>query len=400
MSMKANPKTIYLDHAATTPLDKTVAKEMIKVMTNVYGNPSSLYDVGRQAQAVLTEARLSVAKSLEVEAPEIIFTGSGTESDNLALLGVARAYQSKGKHIIVSNIEHKAVLASAYQLEQEGFSVTYLPVNKLGLVDVEVCLKAIRPETILISIMYANNEIGTIQPIAEIARRLALLGNQMERPLFHTDACQAAGYLPLSPKKLGVDLLTINGSKIYGPKGIGVLWIRSGIRLKPIIVGGDQEFGKRAGTENVALAVGMAKALERVLENQTEAALQVRTLRDYFAGQLSLVSPHIFINGDLKQRLPNNLHITVPNIEGESLILRLNEYGICCSTGSACSALDLKPSHVLLAIGIANDFIHGSLRFTLGKATTKKDIDKTIIALRESIAQLLAITATPAMRRR
>ena len=245
MSMKANPKTIYLDHAATTPLDKTVAKEMIKVMTNVYGNPSSLYDVGRQAQAVLTEARLSVAKSLEVEAPEIIFTGSGTESDNLALLGVARAYQSKGKHIIVSNIEHKAVLASAYQLEQEGFSVTYLPVNKLGLVDVEVCLKAIRPETILISIMYANNEIGTIQPIAEIARRLALLGNQMERPLFHTDACQAAGYLPLSPKKLGVDLLTINGSKIYGPKGIGVLWIRSGIRLKPIIVGGDQEFGKR-----------------------------------------------------------------------------------------------------------------------------------------------------------
>lgn len=388
------PRTIYLDNAATTPTDEAVIENMCKVMRQVPGNPSSLYNLGRDATRVLEDARRRVAAALAVTPDEIIFTGSGTESDNLAVLGVADAYQERGKHIIVSAIEHKAVLAAAHRLEQHGFEVTYLPVSTYGLISVKACLEAVRPDTTLISVMYANNEIGTIEPIAELAEALkGQFPDEASRPLLHTDACQAVGYLPVQPRELGVDLMTINGAKIYGPKGTGALWVRAGIRLTPQIVGGDQERHMRAGTENVALASGLAVAVENAVRDTKSAAAKAAALRDHFISRLPEVSKDIYLNGSPTERLPNNVHITVPDIEGESLILHLNEAGICCSTGSACSAFDLNPSHVLRAIGTDDERIHGSLRFTLGKYTTKEDIDDTITALTNTVAVLRSMTA-------
>jgi len=390
-------KTIYLDHAATTPLSPIVHKAMLEIEAKIYGNPSSMHREGRKAFDILERARADVASSIGANPKEIIFTGSGTESDNLAIIGVAHAYKKFGRHIIVSTIEHKAVLAATHRLESEGFKVTYLPVSNDGLVSVDECMAAVRPDTILISIMYANNEIGTIEPIARLATAIKKLREEKTTPLFHTDACQAVGMLPVDVTTLGVDLMTINSSKIYGPKGIGLLYLKSGVYLEPLIVGGDQESGRRAGTENVALTHGFALALQNAVANQKENQLKLITLRDYFIKGLISVCPDIIINGHRKQRLPNNIHISVPYIEGESLVLMLDKFGVCCSTGSACSAIDLTPSHVLRAIGIKDELIHGSLRFSLGNSNTKEEIDYTVASIKKCIATLRSITAMPHM---
>ncbi len=388
-------KTVYLDYAATTPLDPDVAQHMHRVQDEIYANPSSLHHQGRCAFDRLQEARGNIAQALGAEASEIIFTGSGTESDNMALYGIAHAYKQYGKHIIISAIEHKAVLAMAHKLESEGFTVTYLPVDHQGLVDVDTCVAALRHDTILVSVMYANNEIGTIQPIAKLGEALLKRKTPSGTPFFHSDACQAVGLLPVEISKLHVDLLTINSSKIYGPKGIGLLYVKNGVQLAPLIVGGDQESGKRAGTENVALACGFARALQKACTMHAENCRRLMHLRDYCIATLKRHCPDVILNGHPSKRLANNIHITIPHIEGESLVLLLDTYGICCATGSACSALDLTPSHVLRAIGVSDEYIHGSIRLSLGLHTTQEDIDYTVGALAECIKKLRDISIMP-----
>ena len=393
-------KTIYLDYAATTPLSPIVHKAMLEIEAKIYGNPSSMHREGRKAFDILERARADTASSIGANPKEIIFTGSGTESDNLAIIGVAHAYKKFGRHIIVSTIEHKAVLAATHRLEAEGFEVTYLPVTENGLVSVEECITSIRPDTILISIMYANNEIGTIEPIARLATAIKKLRREKTTPLFHTDACQAVGMLPVDVSELGIDLMTINSSKIYGPKGIGLLYVKSGVYLEPLIVGGDQESGKRAGTENVALAHGFALALKNAVATQNQTSKDITALRNYFIEKLFTICPDIILNGHRQNRLPNNVHVSIPYIEGESLVLMLDKYGVCCSTGSACSAIDLSPSHVLRAIGITDELIHGSLRFSLGTSTTTEKIDLAVDSLEKCIVTLRGITAMPHMWRK
>ena len=393
MQNQINSKVIYLDFAATTPLSEAVGKAIEKYLYSPYGNPSSLYSLGRQAHDVLNANRQQIAEQLAVETGEIYFTGSGTESDNMAILGLARANREHGTHIIVSAIEHKAVLAAASELAQEGFSVTYLPVDEFGTVSITALKQALQPDTVLVSIMYANNEIGTIEPITEIARVCREYAPQSIYPLVHTDACQAVGMLPVKPRDLGVDAMTINSSKIYGPKGIGLLYVRQGVSLKPLIVGGDQEQSKRAGTENVALIAGFAAAVTSAVAQTNNHAEAMKELRSYFIEQLGEVVPGILFNGHPTERLPNNVHITIPEVEGESLVLMLSEVGVCCATGSACSSLDLLPSHVLKAIGQEDDLIHGSLRFTFGRQTTKDELQYAAKALGEIVIRLRQITA-------
>ncbi|EKD63454.1 MAG: hypothetical protein ACD_51C00278G0007 [uncultured bacterium] len=361
-------RSIYLDHAATTPVDPVVKKAMDPFFTEEFGNPSAFYEIGLRAQESLEDARARIAKILGCVPNEVIFTGSGTESDNLAILGVARA---KGKgHIITSAIEHHAVSDTIEHLKEEGFTVTVLPVDKYGLVDPRVLEKEIKTETILVSVMYANNEIGTVEPIKELASICRKKG-----VLFHTDACQAGGALPINVKKLGVDLMTINGSKIYGPKGVGCLYIRSGIKLEPIVYGGGQERGLRSGTENVPGIIGFAKALELAQKNCTSENKRLIKLRDKLIKGLTTKIPKCFLNGHPTKRLPNNVNITILDIEGESIILFLNELGVYASTGSACTSKSLDPSHVITAIGLPYEAAHGSIRFTLGHSTKESDID-------------------------
>jgi cysteine desulfurase len=388
-------KIIYLDHAATTPLSLKAGEAMVERMYSAYGNPSSLHQVGRQAHDILAESKKQMAKVLGVLPQEIILTGSGTESDNLALFGLARAYKNEGNHIIISAIEHKAVLVAAKELEREGFSVTYLPVDTYGRVSVSDVVSALTPKTILVSIMYANNEIGTIEPIEEIGKEIQNFRNASGTcPIFHTDACQAVGLLPISPQTLGVDAMTINSSKIYGPKGIGLLYVRQGVKVSPVIVGGDQERGLRAGTENVALVAGFAAALYEAEEMRESHAVAMTTLQSYFIQLLKEAIPGIQLNGHPEYRLQNNVHVTIPDVEGESLVLMLGEEGICCATGSACSSLDLVPSHVLVAIGQDVDVIHGSLRFTFGRDTTQEELRYTTTVLAEVVERLRNITAS------
>jgi len=371
---------IYLDHAATTPVDPLVKKAMDPFFIDEFGNPSAFYDLGLQAQEALADARYRTAKILGCAPNEIIFTGSGTESDNLAILGVARA---KGKgHIITSSIEHHAVLDSVKHLEKEGFSITILPVDKHGLIDLRVLEKEIKRETILVSVMYANNEVGTIQPIKELADVCHKKG-----VLFHTDACQAGGSLPINVKKLGVDLLTLNGSKIYGPKGVGCLYVKSGIRLEPIVYGGGQEMGIRSGTENVAGIIGFAKALELSQKNADKENKRLVSLRDRLIKGLTRI-PKCFLNGHPIKRLPNNVNVTILDVEGEAVTLFLNELGIYASTGSACTSKSLDPSHVITALGLPYEAAHGSIRFTLGHATTAKDID-FVIEVTNKVVEIL-----------
>ncbi|MEK7463794.1 MAG: cysteine desulfurase family protein [Patescibacteria group bacterium] len=394
-------KTIYLDYAATTPTDPEVLKMMLPYFGREYSNASSMHSSGRRAGQAIADARSLVASILKCEPKEIIFTGSGTESDNLALLGVARAYKSEGNHIIISSIEHKAVTESAQYLREEGFKVSITPVMADGLIDVSALMALVTEKTILISVMYANNEIGTIQPIQEIASRLQLWksarGNRI-MPFIHTDACQAAGALSLDVKKLGVDLMTINSSKIYGPKGAGALFKNKAIKLKPTIVGGEQEKNQRAGTENIALIVGFAEALKKADSLRVMESKRLILLRDYFIKSLLTKIPNAILNGHPKRRLPNNIHVSIPNIEGESILLMLDKLGIEASTGSACSAYDLRPSHVLMAIGQTPEFAHGSIRFSLGKTTKKKDIDYVLSVFPGIVARLSSISALTTKR--
>lgn len=395
-------KFIYIDHAATTPLSTEVKKEM-DLAYEIYGNPSSLHSKGFEAKVALDGARGKIAKILNCRADEIIFTSGGTESDNLAIFGYARKNKRKdGKsHIIVSAIEHHAVLEPCHKLEKEGFDVTYLPVSKDGIIDLEEFKTALRPETILVSIMYANNEIGTIQPItkiSEIIRNFCEVKSEKSKvksaeltlPILHTDACQAAGYLDLDVKKLGVDMLTLNAGKIYGPKGVGLLYVKKGVELSQVMQGGWQEFGVRAGTENLAGIIGLAKALEIAQKDKEKESARLAELRDYLKIRIEKEIPKIKFNGsfDKNLRLPGNLNVSILNIEGEALALYLDNAGICVSTGSACTSKSLEPSHVILALGEKHEVAHSSLRFSLGHDTTKEDLDYVMEVLPEIVAKL------------
>jgi len=383
-------KGIYLDHAATTYVLPEVEKAMKPYYQNIYGNPSSLHNKGREALVELDKAREKVAHIFDCRGSEIIFTGSGTESDNLALFGIVRQYQDKGKHIIISKIEHHAVLHTAQALEKEGFEVTYLDVDEDGLVDLKKVYKAIRPDTIIISIMYANNEIGVIEPIADIGREILKYRkeNNTEFPYFHTDACQAAGALDLGVEKLHVDLMTINSSKIYGPKGVGVLYKKKNVKIKPLIYGGSQEFGLRAGTENLAGIIGLATALELMQKDKEKENKRLIKLRDKLIAGIEKNISDVKLNGHREKRLPNNVNMTFLGAEGEALLLYLDNEGIYVSTGSACTSFDLDPSHVIVALGLSYEYAHGSLRMTLGKRTTEEDIDYVLKVLPEVVKKV------------
>jgi cysteine desulfurase len=384
---------IYLDYAATTPTDPDVLYEMQNYFSPMYGNPSSLHTSGRRSLSVVTSARENIARILGASPNEIIFTGGGTESDNLAILGVARANKKYGNHIIISAIEHKAVFEAARVLENEGFAVSIAPVDGCGVLDTDACMSLVRKETILISVMYANNEIGTVEPIQELAHKIKDMRGRSHTPIFHSDACQAVCYLDIDIPRIGVDLLTLNGSKIYGPKGIGVLYKRNDIAIEPIIVGGGQENALRAGTEAVPLIVGMCLALEKAEQMCESETKRLEILREYFIQGLKSNVPTVRINGHSTNHLPNIVHITVPNIEGESMVLMLDAVGVEVATGSACSAQDLKPSHVLSAIGQDENIIHGSIRFSMGRHTTKEHIDYVLSVFPPIVERLLGASA-------
>ncbi|MDO8505086.1 MAG: cysteine desulfurase family protein [bacterium] len=411
-------RIVYLDHAAATPMDQKVKSAMEPYFCDIYGNPSASYAIGRRAKEALDLARDSVAQSLECSAAEIIFTGSGTESDNLAIFGVTRGYgkgsvipakagiqQLSGSpigvgddkrecgHIITTNFEHHAVLNSCEALTKEGYDVSFLKVDKDGLLTPEQLKEAIRPDTLLISIMYANNEIGTIEPIAKLARAIAEKKKEMGRkpndpPFFHTDACQAAGYLDINVKNLGVDLMTINGSKIYGPKGTGALFVRRGLRLTPLIYGGGQEMKLRSGTENVAAVVGLAKALEEAARVREYESTRLEKLRDALVMGIMDRIPKVSFNGHPTMRLPNNVNVSILDIEGEAMLLYLDESGICASTGSACDFQTTDPSHVIQALGKSRNIARSSVRFTLGRSTTIADIDYVLETLPPIVQKL------------
>ena len=382
-------KTIYLDHAATTPLDERVLEKMLPFLKEQYGNPSSLCYQGRVASTAIANARQKIANGLNCEVNEVIFTSGGTESDNLALIGAALANKHKGQHIITSNIEHHAVLKSCEALAKQGFSITYLPVDKYGLITPVQVQNAITAQTILVSIIYANNEIGTIEPVKEIAHVCKEKG-----VLIHTDACQAVGACSIDVKDLGVDLLTINGSKIYGPKGSGVLFIRTGVKVSPLLYGGSQEFKMRPGTENVAGIVGLAEAFELARSEQNlEENKRLVVMRDRLISALLNSIPKSRLNGHPTKRLPNNVNISFLNIEGESILLHLDALGISASTSSACTSADLEPSHVLLALGLPKEVAHGSLRLTLGRSNSNEDIEYVIAMITKIVQRLRAISA-------
>lgn len=393
-------KNVYLDHAATTPLDPRVKAAMEPFLTDEFGNPSALYAVGRSAKETIAEAREKVAGVLGSRAEEIIFTGSGTESDNMAVLGVARAYARKEGprgHIITSAIEHHAVLNPVEHLQKEGFTTTMLPVDEYGRVSPEAVVAALAPETLIVSIMYANNEIGTIEPIAAIGKAIRDWKKAQGRavndpPFFHTDACQAAGYLDLNVQKLGVDLLTVNGSKIYGPKGTGALYLRRGMKVEPLIYGGGQEQRLRSGTENVAGIVGFAEALHLANAEREAEAARLNPLRDVLISGIMERVPKVVLNGHPTERLPNNVNVSLLDIEGEAVLLYLDAYGISAATGSACDSASLEPSHVILALGRPYEYAHASIRFTLGRSTTAEDIDYVLEVLPDIVKKLRAIS--------
>lgn len=388
-------KRIYLDNAATTKVRKEVLNKMLLFFDKKFGNPSSFHSPGKEAKDAIENARERIAKILNSRTSEIIFTNGGTESDNLAILGTARANKEKGNHIITSKIEHPAVLEACKKLEKEKFEITYLPVDKNGIVKISELKKSLRKDTILVSAMYANNEIGSIQPIREIAK---LIRDNTDKkkigfPYFHIDACQAAGVLEMDVLKLGVDLLTFNGSKIYGPKGIGALFVKKGIKLEPLIYGGGQEYGLRGGTENVPAIVGLAKALELAQNDKDKENKRLLKLRDELISGILKKIPGARLNGDSEKRLPNNVNISIPKVEGEAMVLYLDSKGIYASTGSACSSKSLKPSHVLLAIGRSHELAHNSLRFTLGRDTTAEDVKYVLKMLPGIVKKLSEISS-------
>ena len=378
---------IYLDNAATTRVSDTALSAMLPYFQEQYGNPSSLYAFGQEAKEALERARETVAGLLNCEAREIIFTSGGSEADNQAIRSAAAIGARAGKrHIISTAFEHHAVLHTLSKLEKEGFEVTLLDVHSDGLVRVEELAAAIRPDTCLVTVMYANNEIGTIQPIAEIGRVCRERG-----VLFHTDAVQAAGHLPIDVRAQNIDLLSLSAHKFHGPKGVGALYARRGIALTNLIEGGAQERGRRAGTENTAGIVGMAAALEEACRNMEGNGARMTALRDRLISGLSQI-PHSVLNGDAEHRLPGNVNFCFEGIEGESLLLLLDDRGICASSGSACTSGSLDPSHVLLAIGRPHEVAHGSLRLTLSEETSEADIDYTIKAVKEVVTYLRSIS--------
>lgn len=380
-------KTIYLDNAATTKMSKSAINAMLPYMDSIYGNPSSLHSAGQRANEALINARERIAKLLGCEAREITFTSGGSEADNQAILSAARLGESKGKkHIISTAFEHHAVLHTLNRLEKEDFDVTLLDVHENGLVSAEQVREAIREDTCLVTIMYANNEIGTVQPIKEIGAVCREKG-----VIFHTDAVQAAGHLHIDVKEQNIDMLSLSAHKFHGPKGIGVLYARKGIRLTNLIEGGAQERGKRAGTENIPAIIGMAAALEEACSHMDENAGKLTALRDKLIAGLSEV-PHSVLNGDAKKRLPGNVNFCFEGIEGESLLLLLDDKGVCASSGSACTSGSLDPSHVLLAIGRVHDIAHGSLRLSLSDENTEEEIEYTISAVKEVVEYLRSIS--------
>lgn len=380
-------RQVYLDYSATTPVKKEVLDEMMPYFTEKFGNPSSLYGIGLSAKSDLNQARAKVAKLIGADEREIYFTSCGTEADNWAVIGTARAKKAKGNHIITTRIEHHALLHTCEYLQKEGFEVTYLDIDKDGRISLEELEKAITDKTILISIMYANNEIGTIQPIKEIA------GIARKHEIwFHTDAVQALGNVPIDVKDLGIDMMSMSSHKIYGPKGVGALYIRKGVVIPSFMNGGAQENKKRAGTENMPGIMGFGKAAELAGENLQNHIKHVSELRNYFKDQILERIPEVEINGSIKHRLPGNINLIFNYIEGESLLLLMDAKGISASTGSACSSASLTPSHVLKALKLPYEKIHSSIRFTIGDFTTKEDLDYAIEEIIKIVEKLRSIS--------
>jgi len=378
---------IYLDHAATTPVAPEVLEAMLPYFARVYANPSNVHRLSLEARRGLDQARQSVAGHLGArQAGEIVFTASGTEADNLAILGLARAHRERGDHVITTRIEHHAVLHALDHLQLEGFRVTRLPVDEWGRVDPQAVLEACEPGTILVSVMLANNEIGTVQPVAEIAELLRGRG-----VLLHTDAVQAVGHIPVDVRQLGVDALSLSAHKFHGPKGVGVLYLKTGIRIEPLLYGGGQERGLRSGTENVPGVVGLARALELACAGREERAARLRALRDRLVERVLGEIPKAHLTGHPELRLPGTASFVFEGAEGESLLLQLDRKGICASTGSACSNATLEPSHVLKALGLPLQLAHGSLRLTLGRDNTLEEIDQAAQALVEAVQRLRSL---------
>lgn len=380
-------KLIYLDNAATTKTSEEVVAAMLPYFTEYYGNPSSVYEFASESKKAVSNARRTIAETLGAQENEIYFTAGGSEADNWALKATAEAYQSKGKHIITTKIEHHAILHTAEYLEKRGFEITYIGVDENGVVKVDELEKAIRPDTILISVMFANNEIGTIQPIKEIGEIAKKHG-----VLFHTDAVQAYGQLPINVDELHIDMLSSSGHKLNGPKGIGFLYIRKGVKIRSFVHGGAQERKRRAGTENVPGIVGYGKAAEIAAKTMKERTAKEIELRDHLIDRVLAEVPYTRLNGHRSNRLPNNANFSFQFVEGESLLILLDNNGICASSGSACTSGSLDPSHVLLAIGLPHEIAHGSLRLTLSAETTMEDIDFVVDCIKQIIERLRSMS--------
>lgn len=376
-------RKVYMDNAATTPLRQDVLDAMMPYLSNIYGNPSSLHYWGQEAHRAVENARHSVAAALNADDAEIVFTGCGTEADNMALKGIAERYQNKGRHIITSAVEHHAVLHTCQYLEKHGFEVTYVPVDEYGMVSSEQVRNSIRDDTILVSVMFGNNEVGTIMPIKEIGAICHEKG-----VIFHTDAVQAVGHVPIDVKAMNIDLLSLSAHKLHGPKGVGALYIRKGIVVPPLLHGGAQERGKRAGTENVAGIVGLGKAIEIACADIDGTSRRMAAMRDRLIAGIESSIPEVKLNGHRTERLPGNVNFSIRYIEGESILLMLDINGIAASSGSACTSGSLDPSHVLLAMGMPHEIAHGSLRLTLGDDTTEADVDYVLEVLPTIVAKL------------
>ena len=380
-------RKVYLDNAATTALSPAVLEQMMPYLTTIYGNPSSPHSFGQEARKGVEHARDQVAKALNALPEEIIFTGCGTESDNTVLFGVAERYAKKGNHIITTNVEHHAILHTCEALEKRGVKVTYLPVDENGMVTAEQVEKAITDQTILVSIMFANNEVGTIMPVAEIGKVCREHG-----VLFHTDAVQAVGHVPVDVKAMNIDMLSLSAHKFHGPKGVGALYVKKGIRLPAYVMGGAQERNRRAGTENVAGIVGLGAAIEIAVQQLPESAARMAKLRDKLIAGIAERIPEVKLNGHPTLRLPNNVNYSIKYIEGESILLMLDMNGIAASSGSACTSGSLDPSHVLLALGLTHEVAHGSVRLTLSDETTDEDIDYVLEVLPKVAERLRAMS--------
>ncbi len=380
-------KIIYMDNAATTPVKPEVLDAMLPYFTEKFGNPSSIYSISSQNKKDITTARETIAKAINTDTANIYFTAGGSESDNWALKATAEAYADKGRHIITSKIEHHAILHTCDYLEKRGYEITYIDVDENGIVDLKQLEEAIRPDTILISIMFANNEIGTIEPIAEIGKIAKKHG-----VLFHTDAVQAFTQVPIDVEEMNIDMLSVSGHKINGPKGIGFLYIRKGVKIRSFVHGGAQERSRRAGTENVPGIIGLAKATEIAVGNMKERTAKEIEVRNHIIERVMNEIPYTRLNGDRERRLPNNINFSFQFIEGESMLIMLDSFGICASSGSACTSGALDPSHVLLAIGLPHEIAHGSLRLTISEDTTMEDADFVVDKLKGIVERLRSMS--------